>query len=411
MVRVIHTGDTHIGYRQYHSPERREDFLAAFQEVIADAIAAEVDAVVHAGDLFHDTRPDIPDLMGTVETLGRLARAEIPFLGVVGNHEGTRDRQWLDLLVDLDLATRLDARGAIIDDVTFYGLDYVPPTRRSSLEYDFSSSSTEHTALVAHGLFEPFAHADWDTAALLERSTVDFDVLLLGDNHAPGQTRVNGTWVTYCGSTERVSAAEREDRGYNIVTIDDDVRISRRTIDGIRPWEFVEVSLAGEEGVDRVLEEARSREIEDTVVIIRISGTGAEISPAKIEENLTEAGALIVRVIDERESSEEEVPSVQFADPDRAVDERLRQMELSDAGRMVDAIVRDRTIPDSTVRERVRSRMETLLQEVPTAFDRKDRPRSDGEDRDVGDSPPVEESAEKSPRSDADDQASIVEFG
>jgi DNA repair exonuclease SbcCD nuclease subunit len=30
MTRVIHTGDTHIGYSQYHSPVRRQDFLDAF---------------------------------------------------------------------------------------------------------------------------------------------------------------------------------------------------------------------------------------------------------------------------------------------------------------------------------------------------------------------------------------------
>ena len=52
MTRVIHTGDTHLGYQQYHEPIRREDFLAAFRQVIEDAVAEDVDAVVHAGDLF-----------------------------------------------------------------------------------------------------------------------------------------------------------------------------------------------------------------------------------------------------------------------------------------------------------------------------------------------------------------------
>mgnify|MGYP000274209925 CR=1 FL=1 len=30
MTEVLHTGDTHLGYRQYHLPERRRDFQAAF---------------------------------------------------------------------------------------------------------------------------------------------------------------------------------------------------------------------------------------------------------------------------------------------------------------------------------------------------------------------------------------------
>jgi muconate cycloisomerase len=40
MTRVIHTGDTHLGYRQYHSPERRRDFLDAFRQVVEDGIRA-----------------------------------------------------------------------------------------------------------------------------------------------------------------------------------------------------------------------------------------------------------------------------------------------------------------------------------------------------------------------------------
>ena len=97
MTRVIHTGDTHIGYAQYHSPVRRQDFLDAFDAVVDDAIDDDVDAVVHAGDLFHDRRPALSDLMGTIRVLRRLADAAIPFLAVVGNHEAARGGQWPDL--------------------------------------------------------------------------------------------------------------------------------------------------------------------------------------------------------------------------------------------------------------------------------------------------------------------------
>ena len=90
MTRVLHTGDTHIGYRQYHSPERRADFLGAFRRVVEDAVADDVDAVVHAGDLFHDRRPALADIHGTIEVLRQLREAAIPLYAVVGNHERTR---------------------------------------------------------------------------------------------------------------------------------------------------------------------------------------------------------------------------------------------------------------------------------------------------------------------------------
>lgn len=405
MARVIHTADTHIGYRQYHSPERQRDFLRAFEQVVEDAIEDEMDALVHAGDLFHDTRPAIPELMATVEALRRLDRAGIPFLGVVGNHEGTRERQWLDLFADLGLATRLDREGTVIGNVTFYGLDYVPPAQRDRLEYEFSEPTTEYSALVAHGLFEPFPHADWDTERVLASANVAFDALLLGDNHTRGQQQIGDTWVTYPGSTERVSAAERQDRNYNIVRFDDSVRIANRSIDGNRPWQFVDVTLTGSVGTSEAIARAREHNISDAVVIVRITGEGGEIAPARIEETLEDAGALLVRVMDERERpDEDDIVRVNFADPDRAVEERLRELPLSGAGELIDAMVRDDTIADTNVRERVTARIETMLGETPAAFEH--RTVSDPDTAEEADDPDDAEEA-----SNEESQASIAEFG
>ena len=85
MTRVLHTADTHLGYRQYHSPERQADFLSAFRRVVSDAIEDDVDAVVHAGDLFHDRRPGLSELLGTLDVLETLSEASIPFLRIGGS--------------------------------------------------------------------------------------------------------------------------------------------------------------------------------------------------------------------------------------------------------------------------------------------------------------------------------------
>ncbi|MDD4498588.1 MAG: exonuclease SbcCD subunit D, partial [Methanosarcinaceae archaeon] len=45
-IRILHTADTHLGYRQYHSDVRRQDFFKAFEAVVRDAIDMQVDAVV-----------------------------------------------------------------------------------------------------------------------------------------------------------------------------------------------------------------------------------------------------------------------------------------------------------------------------------------------------------------------------
>ncbi|MFW5917239.1 MAG: DNA double-strand break repair protein Mre11 [Halorubrum sp.] len=375
MTRVIHTGDTHVGYAQYHSPVRRQDFLDAFGAVIDDAIDGDVDAVVHAGDLFHDRRPELPDLMGTISVLRRLADADIPFLAVVGNHESTRGGQWLDLFERLGLATRLGDEPTVVGDTAFYGLDHVPVSRRDDLDYAFEPHDADYAALVAHGLFEPFAYADWDTAEVLAESTVEFDAMLLGDNHAPDVAEVDGTWVTYPGSTERASASEREGRGYNLVRFDADaaggddrVDIRRRALD-TRPFVFVEVELHEGEGESRVRERVREHDLDDAVVLVDVTGEGDPVTPAAIEEFATDEGALIARVNDRREVETDAEVDVSFADPEDAVRERLDEMALSEAARAVDEAVRSDAIPDSNVRETVKRGVEERIEDLD-AFER-----------------------------------------
>ena len=363
MTRVIHTGDTHVGYRQYHSPERRQDFLDAFEAVIDDAAEADVDALVHAGDLFHDRRPDLPDLLGVLSALRRLDAADVPFLAVVGNHEATRGSQWLDLFEDLGLATRLGDEPTLVGDTAFYGLDHVPRSRRDDLDYDFAPPPADAaaTALVGHGLFTPFAHADWDTEELLDAATVDFDAVLLGDNHVPDTARVGGTWVTYCGSTERASADERDARGYNLVEFGADaggdaaVDIRRRSLD-TRPFVFVDVELSDGEGVERVRDRVREYDLSDAVAVVSITGDGDPVTPAAVEDAALDEGALLARVTDHRAvggDTADAMPDVDFADPDTAVRERVREMDLSDLGRRLDETIRDDAVADSNVRERV----------------------------------------------------------
>jgi len=367
MTKLLHTGDTHLGYRQYHSPARREDFLAAFRQVAADAVEAEVDAVVHAGDLFHDRQPALTDVMGALSVLRTLADAGIPFYGVVGNHESKRDRQWLDLFETMGVATRLGAEPVLVGDVALYGLDFVPRSQRERLEYDFAEppSEADHTALVTHGLFEPFEAGDWDARRLLRESPVAFDALLLGDDHTP-QTRhleePHEVWLTYCGSTERASASERDDRGYNLVRFEDGVDIRRRGLD-TREFVFLDLELAPGEGTGRVRERLRQHDLTDAVVIVTITGEGERVTPADIETDAAEQGALVTRVNDRRDREEESSLEVSFANPDRAVRERIQDLGLSAAARDLDETVRASAVADSNVADTIEARVRELAED------------------------------------------------
>jgi DNA repair exonuclease SbcCD nuclease subunit len=393
MTRVIHTGDTHLGYRQYHRPERREDFLAAFRAVAEDAVADDVDAVVHAGDLFHDRQPGLPDLLGARSVLETLYGADVQFLAIVGNHERKRDAQWLDLFEAMGLATRLDREPVVVGDTAFYGLDFVPRNRRDDLEYDFAAHDADHAALVSHGLFAPlvpdYGGVEWDAHEMLEAASVEFDAMLLGDEHAPTRQEVDGTWVTYCGSTERASADERDERGYNIVEFDGEVHIARRGIE-TREFVFLDLDLDPGEGAERVLERLREHDLTDVVVHVTLTGDGADVPAARIETAARQAGALVARVNDRREVDEDADLDVAFADPDEAVRERVRELGLSEAARDLDETIRASKVADANVADEVERHVEELL-EAPAAFEtgRATDPAAadDGVDPDVAERP------------------------
>jgi exonuclease SbcD len=368
MTRVIHTGDTHLGYQQYHRPERRQDFLDAFRQVAADAVDGDVDvdAVVHAGDLFHDRRPTLPDIMGALGVLRTLDDAGVPFLAIVGNHETKRDAQWLDLFESLGLATRLGPDPVHVDGVDFYGLDFVPRASRPDLEYEFEHGAGGDSVLVTHGLFEPFPHGDWDVRELLAGSPVAFDAVLLGDDHTPRTKQVTDphqAWVTYCGSTERASAAEREERGYNLVVFEDGVDVRRRGLE-TRAFVFVDLELAPGEGVERVRERVGQHDLTDAVVVVSIDGDGDPVTPAAVEEYCDEQGALVTRVTDHREMVDESEVEVSFADPDEAVRERIRNLGLSPAARNIDETIRASKVADSNVADTVEDRIREFVEDA-----------------------------------------------
>jgi exonuclease SbcD len=393
MTRVIHTGDTHLGYRQYHEAERRQDFMAAFESVLEDAVADDVDAVIHAGDLFHDRRPALPDVMGAVEALRTLRRADIPFFAVVGNHEGTRSAQWVDLFERLGLAERLGTEGRVVGDTTFYGLDYTPASKRDQLDYAFSPPDTEYSALVSHGAFEPFAYGDWELAAVLEQSPVDFDIVLLGDNHQPERETVLDTPAVYSGSTERTSAEERDPRGYNLVRFKDGVSVRRRGLD-TRDFVFVDVTLEPGEGGERVRERLREEDLEGAVVIVTIEGDGERVVPADIEAVGSEQGALVTRVNDRRDIDTETEMQVSFIDPDAAVEDRLADLGMSQLALDIDDLVRDADIADTALRARVKDRVESM-EEQSDVFEKAppDKAEATGAERDCeeseGERPPT----------------------
>ncbi len=130
------------------------------------------------------------------------------------------------------------------------------------------------------------------------------------------------------------------------------------------------MTLGEDDGIDRVREAIREYDVEDSVVLISIEGEGKDVTPARVEEFASEAGALVARVTDRREiEAEADDLSVSFADPDDAVRERVREMGLSEAAHELDELVRASKVADSNVRTAVEDHVSTRISDDVGAFD------------------------------------------
>jgi len=93
-MKLLHFADIHIGMENYAKldPEtglstRLLDFLNTFDFIVDIAISQKVDAVVFAGDAYKTRDPNPTQQRGFGERIKKIAKAGIPVILVVGNHD------------------------------------------------------------------------------------------------------------------------------------------------------------------------------------------------------------------------------------------------------------------------------------------------------------------------------------
>ncbi len=93
-MKLLHFADIHIGMENYGKldPEtglstRLLDFLETFDFIVDTAISEQVDAVVFAGDAYKTRDPNPTQQRGFGERIKKIAKAGIPVVLVIGNHD------------------------------------------------------------------------------------------------------------------------------------------------------------------------------------------------------------------------------------------------------------------------------------------------------------------------------------
>jgi exonuclease SbcD len=365
--RLLHVSDTHLGKRQYGADVRRDDFAAAFEAAIDVAIAEDVDAVVHTGDLFDSRSPALPDVTRCIDALQRLDDAGIRFLGIVGNHDRKLEEQWLDLMGQAAQATRLGREPTVIGGVALYGIDAVPAPAWDGADFSLAPPPGEETTICCmHQLLTPPVppiQAEYETADVLDRFDCDLDGLALGDYHEAEGAIVDDTQVWYAGSTERCSAGEVAPRSVALLTVDDDIDIERIELD-TRPFERIEIEFGPDDGIGHVESVVGQHGIEECVVPVTLAGERTTVSASDVRATVLDRGAAVCRVDDDRGRDDLEAATEAAGDvPDRetVINQRLADADLDPFVLGLEETVRAATATaglDETIEERVAERAE-----------------------------------------------------
>jgi len=253
-LRFLHAADLHLGYQQYGSPERYDDFTRAFQWVVQMALEQRVDFVLLAGDLFEKRALDPHTLFLAAHGLAELKGAGISVVAIEGNHERAYGEgySWVEFLNRQELLYRLDfprqdgkpsvqawnpaeRYGAYVDiaGTRVYGLSYVGMQSGRVLQQIAPLlDAPEHRAmpfrtLLLHASIERYFDKGQPLVSLNDLSVLQgrVDYVALGHvhqrYHGPSDTEV---WFCNPGSLETWSADEWQDerKGCWLVEVDTD---------------------------------------------------------------------------------------------------------------------------------------------------------------------------------------------
>ena len=225
-MKIVHLADTHLGLSAFNrvDPETGmnlreqliyDNFLAAVDRVIA----MRPDALVHAGDLFHQVKPKTRAYTTALDALSRLQDAGVPVLVVAGNHSMAKTRYTASPFEVLErggyaarglyVAHHNRYRRVELGDTVFHLIPNMLEAEGYRRAFDGLEFSPGTNVLVTHGLasnlkdrrLHTVAEHELDATILSDR----FDYIALGHFH--GQVQVaDNAW--YSGSLEYCNYGE-----------------------------------------------------------------------------------------------------------------------------------------------------------------------------------------------------------
>jgi DNA repair exonuclease SbcCD nuclease subunit len=222
---------------QYNLDVRREDFNAAFRELVDKTIELKPNFMIIAGDVFHQARPSNMTLENAITNFSRLRDAGIPVLAVDGSHDSAPNVITGTILNPLDRAglvyylPRHEGSSWKNESCYVYGIPNFRTPRKTEEELPVFLEQNKptpdlsifnilvfHMALDIPSIKPPQMEAEAKPEILPE----SFNYYAGGHVHKPYKFPFKGGLLVYSGCTETVSYEDAEtEKGFYHVEVDE----------------------------------------------------------------------------------------------------------------------------------------------------------------------------------------------
>lgn len=298
--------DSHLGYaakcRNHPASgvnERVRDGYFALRESVTQMIEAEVDVVMHGGDLFHRSWPSVNDIVWARGQLERLSEAGIPFYGNTGNHDASAERgkspataavndpaRGIHMIVD-PYSRQEPIDGLVLHAISHYGLAQAERVIPDPVDGAVNLLTAHGAALVpGHEIFHCADSPGEQPIGLDLLTNEGFAMHLLGHYHGMGEI-IDNVW--YAGSSIRRGFSDPAGgRGWLLVTVhtDGSIKVEPKYIKQRPQHDLPKIDAKGLTGSD----------VEER---IRANMADVELDNAIVRQVVTNCSTSIRRGIDQ----------------------------------------------------------------------------------------------------------------
>lgn len=288
-MKIAIMSDLHLGFRQYGSMEREEDFYQQFYKVCKEINKHNPNIVIIAGDLFNTPNPSPSAIHAYSEGVGNLS-ADMIFV-IKGNHtmilredhysidkffEDDADIVGYYYLDDISFSTKdhamnsdydmefikyINKEEVVIDGITYRtnsNINEFLEVQKQLAQKEYSENA--YRILVVHQSFKEFCGFTGEELSIEDIDYIPYDAIVCGHIHSRFDTVLSDmTKFIQPGSIERMNTTEALDeqkngKGFYLLDTEDN-SLEFHKVDCIRDFLLGEVEIKSNEDLEKHIEE------------------------------------------------------------------------------------------------------------------------------------------------------------